>query len=83
MRINNLCGIRHVRIVNALNGNCTCVHLFQGFEERLKASATEIRDLEGLGEAMHDENNGDAGLTTGVRYSFVKPIGCFGCKPLV
>lgn len=28
----------------------------------------EIRDLEGLGKAVHEENNGDAGLTTEVGF---------------
>ena len=40
--------------------------LAQGFEDRLKVSEAELRDLEWLGKAVHEDNNGDAGLTTEV-----------------
>ncbi|CAM9246056.1 unnamed protein product, partial [Hapterophycus canaliculatus] len=38
----------------------------QVFREKLKASTLEVQKLEELGKTVHDDNSGDAGLTTEV-----------------
>lgn len=40
---------------------------FQVFEESLAASRKELKELEEVGQSLHDGSTGDASLTTQVR----------------